>query len=386
MKNLFILATDATDLCSKGNVRSVFRAIGWIITFAKIIVPLIIIIFALISFGKAMVAGKDDEIKKAGKTLVTNSLIGMLIFFIPTLLGFVVTLIGGDNLYNGTFGECTNCILSPNECEVIFEEPKDPTIPNSSGPSYMPNNPGSSFETENNESGNSGNSSSGGNATTPQGPSNGKASTQWKQSNGMNYIETVPDGDKSGLPLVIFLHGRGEMNKAKSQVEALAPIQFVESGNAYKSGNFVFIAPAGQGDWISYYTSLKNIIETTVQTYNLNRNKIILTGFSMGGAGVWSIINSDPNYYSAAVAVSAVHTVDSPAVYANTPLKAIAGTAEGNGELEVTYSNDMKAFVNRINEAGGDAEFYNVGTTHANVQSSFFTNDLLTWALSKTRK
>lgn len=108
---------DANTFCS-GPVEGVFTTLGWIFYFLKILIPIILIVFGSIDFGKAMLANKDDEIKKSAKTLVMRIIAGIIIFFIPTLLNFVVDLIGGDDIYNknnGTFARCTHCMLEPTD-------------------------------------------------------------------------------------------------------------------------------------------------------------------------------------------------------------------------------------------------------------------------------
>lgn len=102
------------NFCS-GSVQGVFTTIGWVFFIAKILIPIVLIIFGSIDFGKAIIANKDDEIKKSAKSLVMRAVAGVIIFFIPTLLNFVVEIIGGDDLYNGTFATCTHCMLEPTD-------------------------------------------------------------------------------------------------------------------------------------------------------------------------------------------------------------------------------------------------------------------------------
>ena len=103
------------DTFCEGKVQGVFTTIGWVFFILKILIPIILIVFGSIDFGKAMLSNKDDEIKKSAKTLVLRAIAGVIIFFIPTLLNFVVELIGGDDLYNGTFATCTHCMLEPTD-------------------------------------------------------------------------------------------------------------------------------------------------------------------------------------------------------------------------------------------------------------------------------
>ena len=109
---------DNIDFCTKDNVKRVFRGIGWLIVIIKIIVPLVIIAFGVIEFAKAMVSSKEEEIKKAGKNLVISSILGIFVFFIPAIISFVTGLVGGEDIYNESFGVCTNCMLNPGSCEI----------------------------------------------------------------------------------------------------------------------------------------------------------------------------------------------------------------------------------------------------------------------------
>ena len=100
------------EFCT-GPVQGVFTTLGWVFFILKIAVPVILIIFGSIDFAKAVLASKDDEIKKSIKTLVMRAIAGVIIFFIPTILKFVVSIFDNDNVYNGTFGDCTKCMIDP---------------------------------------------------------------------------------------------------------------------------------------------------------------------------------------------------------------------------------------------------------------------------------
>lgn len=105
---------DLEHFC-KGNVLTVFRAVGWIFFAMKIIVPLLLIMFGVIDFAKAVISSKDDEIKKSVKSLVIRSIAGIIVFFVPHAINIVVQVVGGEDVYRGSeFGACTECMLDPN--------------------------------------------------------------------------------------------------------------------------------------------------------------------------------------------------------------------------------------------------------------------------------
>jgi len=112
---------DSEHFC-KGSVQGVFTTLGWVFFIIKIVIPILLIIFGSIDVGKAVIASKDDEIKKSVKTLAVRTVAGIIIFFVPTILNFAVKLIDNSEVYNGTFWDCTKCMLNPTKevCETLI--------------------------------------------------------------------------------------------------------------------------------------------------------------------------------------------------------------------------------------------------------------------------
>lgn len=98
---------------------SILQILGWLLTIFKIAIPLLIVFFGVFDFGKAVTAGKDDEIKKSAKTLMYRAIAGVIIFFVPTI---VMWLFGSLRAYNEAIQNdddyqiCKDCILSPWKC------------------------------------------------------------------------------------------------------------------------------------------------------------------------------------------------------------------------------------------------------------------------------
>ncbi len=103
----------ALDFCSK--TKDVWSLVGKILGIFKIVIPLLIIIFGMIDLGKAVVASKDDEIKKAAKQLLLRIIAGIAIFFIPTLVGFAFSLADGFSA-DTDYDVCAECISHSNGC------------------------------------------------------------------------------------------------------------------------------------------------------------------------------------------------------------------------------------------------------------------------------
>lgn len=106
------------QFCAKTAV--IWQIVGWVFLIFKIVIPIILIIFGVLDMFKAIIASKDDEIKKSAKSLAMRTLSAIIIFFIPTLVSLVMGLIVNfrDSGAKADFEVCQKCILNPNDCDT----------------------------------------------------------------------------------------------------------------------------------------------------------------------------------------------------------------------------------------------------------------------------
>jgi hypothetical protein len=107
------LLAGAMTFCK--DTKPIWVLVGKILWIFKIVIPILVIIFGMVDLGKAVVASKDDEIKKAAKSLMFRALAGILIFFIPTIVAFCFSLADGFDA-KGDYAICEQCITKPNAC------------------------------------------------------------------------------------------------------------------------------------------------------------------------------------------------------------------------------------------------------------------------------
>ena len=112
----------APSICT--SLSPIWQIIGWVLWVFKIVIPIVIIVFGMIDLGKAVVASKDDEIKKSVKSLVMRAIAGVIIFFIPTLVGAIFSLVGEFNDNREEYDKCSACITNRGgtECEGYVDE------------------------------------------------------------------------------------------------------------------------------------------------------------------------------------------------------------------------------------------------------------------------
>ena len=98
----------------------VWQLVGRILMVFKIVIPILLIVFGMIDLGKAVIASKEDAIQKATETLIKRLIAGVVIFFIPFIVGAVFNLVDGfKSLNDGEKGDynyniCSKCVTSPN--------------------------------------------------------------------------------------------------------------------------------------------------------------------------------------------------------------------------------------------------------------------------------
>lgn len=105
----------AVEFCT--STKPIWGVVGYIINFLKIAIPIIIILLATLDLGKAVMAGKEDEIKSAQKMLIKRLIYGVAIFFVTTIVQLVFSLVG-ENIKTGDSGVCFSCISKPSSCPL----------------------------------------------------------------------------------------------------------------------------------------------------------------------------------------------------------------------------------------------------------------------------
>ena len=199
----------------------------------------------------------------------------------------------------------------------------------------------------------------------------------------MNYWLFVPKNAHSEMPLVIFLHGLGEVGKT-SELENFG---MIEKAREFYGDEYPFIAinPClPDGSWIlgNYPALLKDLIDTVVSKYKINPDKIILTGHSLGSIGTWYMISRYGDYFSAAVPISC--GCDAILNYENMAKVSFWPFVGDSDEYEIRYRAGMERIVGELNKRGCDIELTVLkGQHHGQTKTDAFTIDVFEWMLSK---
>ena len=67
--------------------------ISTVFTWIKITVPILLILLGSIDFGKAVLSDDQQELKKATSKFIKRCIIAVAIFFIPTIIMYLISFI-----------------------------------------------------------------------------------------------------------------------------------------------------------------------------------------------------------------------------------------------------------------------------------------------------
>jgi len=100
------------DLCKSSIGYQIFGFLGILLNIIKICIPIILIVVGTIELVKCIIS-KSEEMNKSIKKLGIKAILGLVIFFVPSIVMFLMSLISNDFTKN----ECITCLLdTPYEC------------------------------------------------------------------------------------------------------------------------------------------------------------------------------------------------------------------------------------------------------------------------------
>ena len=210
----------------------------------------------------------------------------------------------------------------------------------------------------------------------------------FKTSDGteVGYLLYLPkDYDTTGekkVPVMLFLHGRGESNGPLSLVAKWGPPQLVEAGQDMP---FLIVSPqCPKEDWWSSEVQLNRLTELMdeiTSNYVVNEKKVYLTGLSMGGFGSWALSAMHPKKFAAVVPICGGGKVEFGEKIKDIPIWAWHGDQDGAVPFEKSVE-----MVDAIKKAGGDLVKFTTleGIGHNCWSAAYATPQLYQWMLQQS--
>ena len=175
-----------------------------------------------------------------------------------------------------------------------------------------------------------------------------------KTSPFMWYWVYEPDDMRPGLPLVIYLHSSNGLKKAAMR----DMLPWLINENVVKGIEAIILVPQLPGDyrhdtWAETIDSVNAVVEKVMDEYEVDRSRISLTGFSLGGIGMWQLAAMAPGRYSRLMCICGKVEEDyDPALFEGCEIKVYSSTHDKKGNPA-----SSEAFVNKLVKAGISASY-----------------------------
>ncbi len=123
-----------------------------------------------------------------------------------------------------------------------------------------------------------------------------------KQSSTQNFLLYLPkDYDqKAKHPVLLFLHGAGERGTDMNKVKVHGPPKLIANGKHFP---FIVVSPQCKEDGWWDAAELSGLLDLIEKQYKVDKNRVYVTGLSMGGFGTWALALRDPARFAAIVPV-----------------------------------------------------------------------------------
>jgi Predicted peptidase len=192
------------------------------------------------------------------------------------------------------------------------------------------------------------------------------------------------DPSKESLPLIVFLHGAGERGSDVSKLRVHGVAKLFSADPDYKGLRVVTLSPQCPENmtWNQLALEVMRLIERVSAEYNADRDRISLTGLSMGGFGTWEIGMQFPEYFSAFAPICGGTMSWRVGALRDKPVRVFHGEADPI----VPVKNSIEP-VEALRREGGNPELtIYPGVEHDSWTYTYEHTDLIEWLVAQKRK
>lgn len=196
------------------------------------------------------------------------------------------------------------------------------------------------------------------------------------------YLYFPKNYKDTGQPtaLLLFLHGGGEAGRNLEDVKKHGPPKMMADGYDFP---FLVLAPQNPYErrfWNVHH--LRNLVLEIVKRYNVDKNRLYLTGLSRGGSAAWEMVVQYPDMFAAMAVVCGV-TPDNYSHWINPAMPIWVFHGSDDPIIPVTESDIM---VQKLKEKGHSIKYTRYeGVGHNSWEQAYQTPGLFEWLAQQKR-
>lgn len=201
-------------------------------------------------------------------------------------------------------------------------------------------------------------------------------------ASGLGYTLSMPSRNMTlDLPLLVYLHGAGERGTDLSHLARFTLPRLIAEGRDFPA---VILCPQCPAEyvWDNIVDRVKSLIDTVAAQYEIRKDRICLTGSSMGGYGTWMMAMTYPNFFSAIAPVAGGGMPWRCTNLRTTPVYAM------HGENDIVVPPMCSQLpVEALRALGGTVRFMLLeGCGHSDgIEKAYGETDLIDWLLVQRR-
>ena len=194
-----------------------------------------------------------------------------------------------------------------------------------------------------------------------------------------NYIvhegRRKADGEK--LPMLVFLHGAGERGDNYEKLFIHGPAKYIKNGSFVTDAIVVCPQCPDGVVWNNLALMLRDFIPHMAELYGADKDRISISGISMGGYGTWEMLMFAPELFYKAAPICGGGTS-----WRASLIKAQVWTFHGNADNVVPFSASAE-MVEGMKKAGLKPRFtiFN-DVDHNSWEPAYEQTKVLDWLLN----
>jgi predicted peptidase len=170
------------------------------------------------------------------------------------------------------------------------------------------------------------------------------------------YLPKAYKADGPAWPLIVFLHGAGSKGDDLKRMEKTGPLTQVV-GKDGRDLPFIIVAPLCPNTKESWSSStqlaaLDALHKELISKYNIDQNRVYLTGLSLGGSGTWAYASEHPHRFAAILMVSGYGNPKNAIKLSHLPIWLFHGAKDTNVPMK-----SSEAIAEALKTVGNPVEF-----------------------------
>ena len=194
----------------------------------------------------------------------------------------------------------------------------------------------------------------------------------------INYLECHPRGfcSQNKYPVIIHLHGAGSRGEDANVLRNQAIMNYAASSEEFP---FVMFLPQCHEDcWFDVFERLKALVDNLISNPFVDRDRIFISGVSMGGYAAWQMLMSKNAVFKKAIICCG------GGMYWNAA-RIKASVWAFHGDIDpVVFCEESRKMVDAVNRHGGSARLtVYKGVAHNCWDLTYSNPEIYSWLLQE---